>query len=152
MKIKNIYNTSQALIASLFITFTIAGCISNGVPMMGTGISGAEGLTDEQVSFAKFKDIPIPEGSKMSVQETIIFGSSDEWFGRLTILSNYNHAQAFDYFKYEMPNFKWKEITTVRSESSVLTYENQNRIATIQITSNSIGKSKCAIIISPKEE
>ena len=48
-----------------------------------------------------------------------------------------------------MPNLSWKEITNVRSTSSVLSYEKDQRILTIQI-SNSYGQTLCLINMSPK--
>ena len=50
-----------------------------------------------------------------------------------------------------MPNLNWKEITNVRSTSSVLSYEMENRVVTIQIT-NSYGKTLCAVNMSPKKQ
>ena len=119
--------------------------------MLSTGVSGTEGLPPEQLSFAKFKYIPIPDGSVMDMNNTVIFGSDDEWFGRLSLLPNLSHAEAFDFFRYEMPNLNWKEITNVRSTSSVLSYERENRVVTIQIT-NSYGKTLCAVNMSPKKQ
>ena len=51
-----------------------------------------------------------------------------------------------------MPNLSWKEITNVRSTSSVLSYEKdqRKRIVTIQI-SNSYGQTVCSINMSPKK-
>ena len=50
---------------------------------MSSGVSGSEGLPPEQLRhFAKFKDIPIPDGAVMDMENTVIFGSDDEWFGR----------------------------------------------------------------------
>ena len=36
-------------------------------------VSGSEGLPPEQLSFAKFKDIPIPDGAVMDMENTVIF-------------------------------------------------------------------------------
>ena len=63
---------------------------------------------------------------------------------------NFNVQTKFDFFRYEMPNLNWKEITNVRSTSSVLSYEKENRVVTIQIT-NSYGKTLCAVNMSPKK-
>ena len=138
---------------SLFflLTLVFVSCNRTGVPMLSTGISGTEGLPAEQLSFAKFKDIPIPDGSVMDMNNTVIFGSDDEWFGRLSLMPNLSHAETFDFFRYEMPNLNWKEITNVRSTSSVLAYEKENRVVTIQIT-NSYGKTLCAVNMSPKKQ
>ena len=87
----------------------------------------------------------------MDMNNTVIFGSDDEWFGRLSLIPNLSHAETFDFFRYEMPNLNWKEITNVRSTSSVLSYEKENRVVTIQIT-NSYGKTLCAVNMSPKKQ
>ncbi len=138
-------------ICLIFITLVLASCNRGSVPMLSTGISGTEGLPAEQLSFAKFKDIPVPDGSVMDMNNTVIFGSDDEWFGRLSIIPNLSHAETFDFFRYEMPNLNWKEITNVRSTSSVLSYEKENRVVTIQIT-NSYGKTLCSVNMSPKKQ
>ena len=118
---------------------------------MSSSVSGVEGLPPEQISFAKFKDIAIPDGAVMDMQNTVIFGSDDDWFGRLAINPKLSHAETFDFFRFEMPNLAWKEITNVRSTSSVLSYEKDNRVVTIQI-SNSYGQTLCLINMSPKKQ
>ncbi len=140
----------------ILTTLILTSCNRSGVPMLSTGVSGTEGLPAEQLSFAKFKDIPIPDGSVMDMNNTVIFGSDDEWFGRLSLgrlslIPNLSHAETFDFFRYEMPNLNWKEITNVRATSSVLSYEKENRVVTIQIT-NSYGKTLCAVNMSPKKQ
>ena len=133
------------------IVILIGACNKNGVPLLSTGVSGIEGLPAEQLSFAKFKDIPIPDGALMDMKNTVIFGSDDEWFGRLSLVPNLSHAETFDFFRFEMPNLNWKEITNVRATSSVLSYEKDNRIVTIQIT-NAYNKTICSINMSPKKQ
>ena len=136
----------------LFLIIALLGaCTRSGVPLLSTSVSGVEGLPAEQLSFAKFKDIPIPDGSLMDMKNTVIFGSDDEWFGRLSLVPNLSHAETFDFFRYEMPNLNWKEITNVRSTSSVLSYEKENRVVTIQIN-NSYGKTLCSVNMSPKKQ
>ena len=141
----------RLLIITFITVFFISGCMKNGVPLMSSGVSGTEGLPPEQLSFAKFKDIAIPDGAVMDMANTVIFGSDDEWFGRLSINPRLSHAETFDFFRYEMPNLSWKEITNVRSTSSVLSYEKDQRIVTIQIT-NSYGQTLCSINMSPKKQ
>ena len=121
------------------------------LPLLSTSVSGVEGLPAEQLSFAKFKDIPIPDGSLMDMKNTVIFGSDDEWFGRLSLVPNLSHAETFDFFRFEMPNLSWKEITNVRATSSVLSYEKDDRIVTIQIA-NAYNKTICSINMSPKKQ
>ena len=135
----------------IFVVLFLNNCNNRGVPLLSSGVSGSEGLPPDQLSFANFKDIPIPDGSVMDMTNTVIFGSDEDWFGRLTIIPNQSHAETFDFFRFEMPNLAWKEITNVRSTSSVLSYEKSNRIVTIQISS-SYGKTLCSINMSPKKQ
>ena len=140
------------ILSILFLIIVLLGaCTRNGVPLLSTSVSGVEGLPAEQLSFAKFKDIPIPDGSLMDMKNTVIFGSDDEWFGRLSLVPNLSHAEAFDFFRFEMPNLSWKEITNVRATSSVLSYEKDDRIVTIQIA-NAYNKIICSINMSPKKQ
>ena len=135
----------------LSVLFSMGSCTREGVPLLSTGVSGTEGLPAEQLSFAKFKDIPIPDGAVMDMKNTVIFGSDEDWFGRLALLPNMSHAETFDFFRYEMPNLNWLEITNVRATSSVLSYEKNSRVVTIQI-SNSYGQTICSINMSPKKK
>ena len=141
----------RILLFTIISLILLQGCNKTGVPLLSSGVSGSEGLPPEQLSFAKFKDIAIPDGAVMDMENTVIFGSDDEWFGRLSLIPNLSHAETFDFFRYEMPNLNWREITNVRSTSSVLSYERENRVVTIQIT-NSYGKTLCAVNMSPKKQ
>ncbi len=103
-----------------------------------------------QVSFNRFPDLPFPGTARIDMENTLIFGSGEKWFGRLTISTPYNTNEMFDYFKQEMPNFGWQEITSVRGITSTLTYSRQNRISTIQIQGTTLQGSITSIIISPE--
>lgn len=128
----------------------LEGCVNRGVPITASGVSGPEGIPSDQLSFANFKDFPVPDGAQMDVDKTLIFGSESNWFGRLTFEVLRDHAATYDYFKVEMPNFGWEEVTSVRSEMSILTYTRENRVATIQLSSNNMGGSRASVTVSPK--
>ncbi len=102
------------------------------------------------VSFNRFPDFPFPDTANIDMENTLIFGSGEEWFGRLAIDASYHTNEMFDYFKQEMPSFGWREITSVRGIASSLTYSRQNRIATIQIQGNTLQGSAISITISPE--
>ena len=50
----------------------------------------------------------------------------------------------------DRPKFGWQEITTVRSEVSVLTYSRNSRVATIQIRNRTLGGAVVDITVSPR--
>ena len=109
----------------------------------------AEG-TEAKEPFAQFTDIPIPKQAKMNMERTLILGSQDAWTGRVYIeVLQQSAAALYEFYKSEMPNFDWAEVTTVRAEISVLTYQREDRVATIQISSSKLQGTDVSITMSP---
>ena len=132
----------------VFFVFLIS--CDGKVPLVASGVSGPEGLPAEEASFAKFNDLPMPSNSKMNLEKSLVFGADSEWFGRLNLIVKMSGAEVFDFYRYEMPNFGWEEVTSVRSEISILTYTRENRVVTIQLASNNIGGTRASVTVSPK--
>lgn len=102
-----------------------------------------------QPSFAQFQDIPIPGGAKMNMDRTLVLGAQEAWIGRLVIDSQVTQANMFDFFKQRTGEFGWREITSVRSATSVLTYQRDQRIMTIQIQTRPLLGTQVDITMSP---
>lgn len=99
--------------------------------------------------FTTFPDMPMPAGAKVEVDKSLIFGSSDGWFGRLVLSTSNGAGDVFNFYKENLSAFGWREITSVRSAVSVLTYARDARVATIQIESGTIRGSEVTITVSP---
>ena len=100
-------------------------------------------------SFSHFTDIPIPENSVMNVERTFLLGAGEDWTGRLVFSTPYGLNRLFDFYMSEMPKFGWSEITVVRSQTSVLTFKRNNRIATIQLSGDK-SSSHIDLTVSPQ--
>ena len=135
----------------LSILLILTGCVGN-VPMIVSGVSGEKGLPPEEASFTKFNDLPMSSSSRMNVEKSLIFGSDSEWFGRINLLVDLSAAQIFDFYRFEMPNFGWKEITSIRSDVSLLTYDRGGRVANIRITRTKVSGAEVWITVSPKRD
>ena len=53
--------------------------------------------------------------------------------------------------KQRSPEFGWQEITSVRSQISVLTFTRAERVLTVQIQSKTISGSEMDITVAPRE-
>ena len=102
------------------------------------------------VGFAQFQDIAVPGGAKMDVERSLVLGARDTWIGRLSMTTPGTTTETYDFFLREMPRFGWQEITTVRSEVSVLTYARGERVATVQIGARTLGGSHVDVTVSPR--
>lgn len=156
MKKKNI-----VLVASSVLLLSTTACSSmmgGGAPLMsssknsdvtmGNPSAGDTGGAVIPPTFAQFTDIPIPEQSVMDLKRSLVFGGQSSWSGRLVFTAPYSQGGLFDFYMAEMPKFGWQEITVVRSQSSVLSFRQGNRVATIQLEGDSSG-TDVAFTVSP---
>jgi len=125
----------------------LAGC-ENTTPLSASRSADSTGVSE--ASFAQFSDVPIPAGATMDLEKSLVLGESDTWIGRLVMTVGNNSGKAYDFFFAEMPRFNWVPVTTVRAETSVLSYTRGERVATIQIKKRTLGGSDISLIVSPK--
>jgi len=116
----------RAIVAML----TLAGCAGD---MAMSSQPGAAGSGDAASAFAQFTDIPLPSGNSIDMDRTLVLGSETGWTGRLALTTQSRVSEMYDFFRREMPKFGWAEMTSARSATSFLTYQRDNRIATVQI-------------------
>ena len=101
-------------------------------------------------TFSQFTDVPIPEGSQMDLDKSMMFGRETDWMGKMTFYAPYNVSGVFDFYMEEMPKFNWKELTSVRGSNSVLTYRYNCRVATVQLISRGFsGGTEVIISMAP---
>jgi hypothetical protein len=152
----NLLFTAQALLLA---------ALSLGACAQGTGLAPSTSTMDAQTqtkdgtpaadatplkAFNRFPDIPVPTKASMDMSRTLVFGSGDTWYGQLGQDTGHSSDAMFDFYKQELPGFGWLEVTSVRAPVSVLTYERQKRILSIQIEPASLGGSKVTLTVSPR--
>ncbi len=156
---KTIKTTLTGVCMALFFSLTLAACAPKGAgiaaPVSGGG-GGAKGdgagRPVARPAFSRYSDIPMSGDAEIDVDKTLVFGGGEDWIGQLVLNSSFGAFDMFDFFKQKMPEFGWREITSVRSATSVLTYSRQSRIATIQIRGKSLGGSVSTITVSPRRQ
>jgi len=138
-----------ALLAAAAATILLAGCsLGSDATTTSATTTGSNARTAR--GFAQFPDIAVPAGAKMDVERSLVLGTRDDWIGRLSMGVSGSSSQSYDFFQREMPKFGWQEITTVRSEVSVLSYSRNSRVATIQIRNRTLGGAVVDITVSPR--
>ena len=131
-------------LALLFFLYSCAG--ESLLP-----VKGPEGDPGSELNLAEFDDIPIPLNSTLDKEKSIIISRNKGWLGRLTFDTSEKQITVFDFFRNELPKFGWKKLSEVSSDSSLLNYQNQSRIASIQISDNTFFGSNVSITVSEVE-
>ena len=114
-------------------------------------VKGPEGDPGSELNLAEFEDIPIPLNSKLDKEKSIIISKNRCWLGRLTFDTSQKQITVFDFFRNELPKFGWKKLSEVSSDTSLLNYQNQSRIASIQISDNTFFGTNVSITVSEVE-
>ena len=128
-------------------TLGMAGCAQTvGISSMG-GTTPAPSTTPS--SSSHFPDIPVPPGSKVVVNKTLVFGTKPS-FGQLSLYSSTSANHAFDFFHGNLTSHGWEEITSVRAPTSILTYADPHRVLAIAIRAATITGSEITITVSPR--
>lgn len=128
---------------------TVLAACDRTAPLSASSRTANSGISG-QPSFAQFSDVPVPAGAEMDIDRSLVLGDREAWIGRLVMAVGMNPGKAYDFYFGEMPRFGWSPITSVRAETSVLTYSRGGRVATIQIRGRTISGATVSLTVSPK--
>jgi len=131
----------------MVIFFALHSCAGDSL----LPVKGPEGDPSTELSLAEFDDLPIPLNSKLDKEKSIIFSKRDGWYGRLTFNTSEKQINVYDFFRNELPKFGWKKLSEISSETSILNYQNQSRLALIQIKENLIYGSNVMVTVTELE-
>jgi hypothetical protein len=138
------FNSFLLSISTLFFLYSCSG--DSLLP-----VKGPEGDPSTELSLAEFDDLPIPLNSKLDKEKSIIFSKKNGWYGRLTFNTSEKQINVYDFFRNELPKFGWKKLSEISSETSILNYQNQARLALIQIKENLIYGSNVMVTVTELE-
>lgn len=114
--------------------------------------SGKEASPPPKDFFNRFPDIPVPSGIRLDGKQTMVFGAGDSWFGRIAMFSTFDSKAMYNFYKEQLPKFGWREITSVRGNISVLTWQRGSRVLSIQVSDASLRGSNIVLTVSPREK
>ena len=124
---------SGLVVLASIVLFVAQACDKTTRLTETTAPNAIDGEADLDATFQPITDIPIPPGTILDAQNSLILGTGDQWTGRLVININQSHSEAFALYTTQMPQFGWKPIASVQSGTSLLTFIRGNRATTIEI-------------------
>jgi hypothetical protein len=95
--------------------------------------------------------MPLPVGTKLRTNESLIFGVGDGWLGRAVFEVPSDATTAYNFFAEQMPRQGWSLISSVRGKRSLLVFTRGDRSATIELDDAPLfnGGSIVSMLISP---
>jgi hypothetical protein len=122
----------------------------------GTSLTPTTNSAEVSANFQALSDIPIPSGTTLDPERSLILGNMDRWTGRVVMRLGIPMSQAVGMFQQQMPAFGWQPVMAMQSETTVLTYLRGERAATVMISPPSIGGaimggSIASITVAPRQ-
>lgn len=143
---------TRTLARTLTCAAVVAGCTQMATMAPAQPTTNADGTMAEPVAgFTQFPDLPFPPGSQMDIENTFIVGSGDSWYGQTSIQTKMGANSAFDFYKQQLPDHDWVELSSVRAQTSILTYTREHRVLSIQLVQGNLTKTVVMITVSPKD-
>ncbi|MDO9277399.1 MAG: hypothetical protein Q7U05_02380 [Polaromonas sp.] len=109
-----------------------------------------DGVTAPEPSAAQLAgDMPIPPGSTVRPQETLVMGTGNRWMGRISLSVPGESQAIYTYYRDGLPSAGWVLTSSSYSKLSFLTFSKAERVATVQIQSASFGGNEVTITVTP---
>ncbi len=121
------------------------GCANQSV------IQGPKGSSDaETAKFEPIRDVPIPAGSSLDNDKSLILSNEKEWTGRLVLKADPTMPKLFAYYAQQMRSLGWQPVASVMGETSVQTFVQGQRAATVQIRPATLMGSIVTVTMAPR--
>ena len=136
--------TTTKLLFVLLVALCASACTS-----MGGSVAGGDSTVTEATSKQLSGDVPLPPGSVIKQQDTLVMSAASTWLGRVSLSVSGEPQAVFTYFKEGMPASGWALISSSFSKTSLLTFTKGERVANIQMQVTSFGGNDVLITVAP---
>lgn len=135
--------TTKLLLVLLTSLFASA-CTS-----MGGSVVGGDSTVTETTAKQLSGDVPLPPGSVVKQQESLVMSAASTWLGRISLSVSGDPQAVFTYFKDGMPASGWTLTSSSFSKTSLLTFTKADRVANIQMQGTSFSGNDVLITVAP---
>ena len=138
---------------SLPAVMTVAALLLAGGCANQSLIQGPKGSADaETAKFEPIRDIPIPTGSTLDNDKSLILSNEKEWTGRVVLKADPPMPKLFAYYAQQMRSLGWQPVASVMGETGVLTFVQGARAATVQIKPGMFTGSIVTVTMAPRHD
>lgn len=129
------------LLLVLFAALVAAACGSTPI--------GSDSPVTEATVKQLSGDVPLPPGSAIKQQDTLVMSAASTWLGRISLSVSGEPQAVFTFFKDGMPASGWTLTSSSFSKTSLLTFTKGERVANIQMQGSNFGGNEVLITVAP---
>ncbi|MEN9902406.1 MAG: hypothetical protein RL651_1070 [Pseudomonadota bacterium] len=131
------YKSIANLRLIVMLVLCLAGCASGG-------FGSSESLDNIQQQL--LGDMPLPQGSKISNDQSLILGGGPQWTGRIVISTPQGPSDTFAFFRDQFPKAGWTGISSIKAKTSILVFAKGDRTVTVEINESGTFASGGSIV------
>jgi hypothetical protein len=94
--------------------------------------------------------LPLPAGSAIRTEQSLIMGSGETWVGRVALDVGRDADAAYRFFLDSLPAQGWAVVSAVRGRQSLLVMTRQERTLTIEIAEPVLGGPSVWMTMAPR--
>ena len=134
-----------AVCLTLCLTMFLSACASSGGGSAdGTSEGGARSGVEQ------FGRTPLPVGTKVRTNDSLILGVGDNWLGRAVFEMPTDASASFVFFADQFPRQGWTAVSAMRGKKSLLVFTRADRSATLEIEDSGLfGHAMLTMTVSP---
>ncbi len=107
-------------------------CAAMGV-LSGCAVGGGTTESLDNIQQQLLGDMPLPQDSKISNDQSLILGGGPQWTGRIVIVSPQGPTDTFTFFRDQFPRAGWTGISSIKAKTSILVFAKGDRTVTVEI-------------------
>ena len=137
----------RALISTVLFPALLVGCGST--PLATTAPSSGD-KTQLAAPGQWLGGLPLPAGSFIRADQSLIIGAGDAWGGRAGLDVGRDADAAYRFFMDNLPAQGWAVVTAVRGRQSLLVLTRQERTLTIEMAEPILGAPTVFMTMAPR--
>ena len=124
----------------------LMGCLV--LAILGASGCASSGTTEnlDNIQQQLLGDMPLPQGSRISNDQSLILGGGPQWTGRIVIVSPQGPTDTFAFFRDQFPKAGWTGISSIKAKTSILVFAKADRTVTVEINEASTFQSGGSIV------
>ena len=125
----------------------LAGCSSTP---LGGSAPAAGGSGPGAAPNAWLGDLPLPPGSVVRADQSLIIGAGENWVGRAVLDVGRDADGAYRFFLDKLAAQGWSVVAAVRGRQSLLVLTRQERTLTVEMTEPMLGAPTVVLTMAPR--
>ncbi len=109
------------------------GRSSDPPPSTAKAVETRTAITPPPMAVTRPVDIPMPPYHTLDLERTVMVGNDTEWLGRASLTALIEPIGVWEFYRREMPNHGWTEISVSESPNRVLFYQRGGRVAVVEV-------------------